>query len=199
MPKAPILSNPAVLSALANYWHCQHDEPPLMHAATGRYLSPAEIMSLLLAAGGDPFRGCSALLTCSLLTGIPAADLRYTSWEDVDTEGCTLVTFSDTNGRFDCHTLMKPACLFLDRWAHNSVSHTGLAFELYGAQIEMDALADTLDVLSRLAGIAKLNFDDLVRSYDYIALVAALFDATPPALAASASDSTTPSPPEQGN
>ena len=62
----------------------------------------------------------------------------------------------------------------LDRWEQESANHTGLLFELYGQYIKMDELTDTLLVLGSLAGIVKLSFDDLVRSYDYIALVEAL-------------------------
>jgi len=170
----PIFSNPAVLSALAKHWHNRNDEPPITHAATGRYLSPGQFMAFLLAARGDPYRGCGALLTFSLLTGIPADDLRNACWVDVDTEGGTLVAFSEVSQHFICHTLTKPACTFLDRWEQESANHTGLLFELYGQYIKMDELTDTLLVLGSLAGIVKLSFDDLVRSYDYIALVEAL-------------------------
>lgn len=188
---APILSNPAILSVLAKHWHNQNDEPPITHAGTGRYLSPSQFMAFLLAARGDPYRGCAALLTCSLLTGIPAADLCQAYWIDLDTEGGTLVVLSDVSKRFECHILTKPACIFLDRWMLKSVSNTGLLFELYGEHIEMDALTDTLDVLGDLAGITKLTFDDLVCSYDYIALAEALHDVASPVVAASAPDAST--------
>lgn len=189
---APILSNPAILSALAAHWHNQNEEPPLMHSATGRYLSPDQFMSFLLAARDYPFRSCAALLTSSLLTGIPPDNLRQVFWSDVDTEGGTLIAFSDMFKRFDCHTLTKPARLFLDRWAQNSFSDSGLVFELYGDLIEMDALTETLRDLGRLAGIAELAFDDLVLSYDYIALVEALCGTSTPAQPASTTDASTP-------
>lgn len=177
----PILSNPAVLSVLAKHWHNSNDEPPVTHASTGRYLSPGQFVSFLLAARGDPYRGCAALLTCSLLTGIPATDLRQVFWNDTDTEGGTMIAFSEVSQNFMCHTLTRPACVFLDRWERESISNTGLLFELHGQLIEMDALTDTLSVLGHLAGITKLSFDDLVCSYDYIALVESLRNDGPPA------------------
>lgn len=173
---APILSNPAVLSALAKHWHNQNDEPSITHAGTGRYLSPAQFMSLLLAARSDPYRGSAALLSCCLLTGIAPADLRLACWADVDLESGTLIALSDVTGNFECHTLTRPACLFLQSWWNSSISHTGQIFELFGECIEMDTLVDTLAVLGEVAGIKNLAFDDLLCSHEYIALVAALTD-----------------------
>lgn len=59
--------------------------------SNGRYLSPAEIMAFLLAARGDPYRNCAALLTCSLLTGIYPEDLTNAEWNDVDLEAGTMI------------------------------------------------------------------------------------------------------------
>lgn len=176
---APIFSNPAILTTLGKHWCCQDEEPPLTHAATGRYLSPSQFMSFLLAARGDPYRSCAALLTCSLLTGIPATELREAYWIDVDTKGGTLVVTSEITNSLECHTLTQPACRFLERWEQGRFSSSSLIFELDGNIIDMDTLTDTLNVLGRMAGIDGLTFDDLVRSYDYIALVEALHDIAP--------------------
>ena len=189
---APILSNPAVLSALAKHWHNPNDEPPITHAAIGRYLTPGQFMALLLAARRHPYHGCAALLSCSLLTGIPAPDLCHACWNEADTEGGTLIVFSEVSQNFMCHTLTQSACAFLERWEQESVSHNGLLFELYGEPIDMNDLTFTLHVLGNQAGIDQLSFDDLVRSYDYIALVEALRGVAPPAPVVSLPDTTTP-------
>ncbi len=75
--------------------------------------------------------------------------------------------------------LTKPAIAFLDRWLQNTVSHTGLIFELYGERIDLDILEETVDTLGQLAGIDNLTFDDLLCSHEYIALVSALVDTAP--------------------
>lgn len=176
---AHIFSNPAVLSALASQWHKNIDEPPVTHASSGRYLSPGEMMALLLAARGDPFRPCAALLTCSLLTGIRPEDLRWAGWDEVDLENGTMIVFSEVRGDFQCYTLTKPACIFLTQWLDQQVGNLHGVFELYGEQIEIETLQETLGVLGHLAGIKNLTFDDLLRSHEYIALVSALVDTAP--------------------
>lgn len=181
---AHIFSNPAVLSALASQLHKNFDEPPLTHFSDGCYLSPGEIMALLLAGRSYPFRGCAALLTCSLLTGIRPEDLRYAEWNDVDLEGGTMTVLSELCGNFQCYTLTKPARLFLEQWLHQQECNLNGVFELYGEFIEVETLQDSLATLGNLAGIKNLAFDDLVRSYEYIALVAALTDTAPAALPA---------------
>ncbi len=179
MPKAPILSTPSVLTTLSELWRNHGGEPPVSHACTGRYLSPGQIMAVLLAARGYTCGGHAALLSCSLLTGIPPADLCHACRADVFIEDSTLITYSEISGQFECHPLTKPAIAFLDRWLQNTVSHKGLIFELYGEFIDIDTLDETLDALGQLAGIDNLTFDDLLCSHEYIALVSALVDTAP--------------------
>lgn len=187
---ASIFSNPAVLSALASQWHKNIDEPPVTHFGHGRYLSPGEMMALLLAARSDPFRPCAALLTCSLLTGIRPEDLRWADWNEVDLENGTMTVFSEVRGDFQCYTLTKLACIFLGQWLDQQVGNLYGVFELYGEQIELETLQEALVILGHQAGIKNLTFDDLLRSHEYIALVAALLDTAP----ASAPAETAPMP-----
>ena len=179
MPKAPILSTPSVLTALSKLWLNHGGEPPVSHGGTGRYLSPGQIMAVLLAARGYTCGGHAALLSCSLLTGIPPADLCHACRDEIFTEDGTLITYSEISGQFECHALTKPAIAFLDRWMQNTVSHTGLIFELYGERIDLDILEEALDTLGQLAGIDNLTVDDLLCSHEYIALVSALVDTAP--------------------
>lgn len=175
---AHIFSNPGVLSALASQLHKNFDEPPLTHFSDGRYLSPGEMMAFLLAARSDPLRGCAALLTCSLLTGIHPKDLRYAEWNEVDLEGGTMIVFSELCGDFQCYTLTEPARIFLEQW-HQQSGHLDIVFTLRFKAIELETLQVTLGILGHLAGIKNLTFDDLLRSHEYIALVSALVDTAP--------------------
>ena len=175
---AHILSNPTVLSALASQWHKNVDNPSVNHVSNGRYLSPAEIMAFLLAARGDPYRNCAALLTCSLLTGICPEDLTNAEWNDVDLEAGTMIVHSKLRGDLQCHPLTKPARIFLEQW-HQQVAYPDVVFTMCGEAIPLDFLQNTVKVLGHLAGIKNLTFDDLLRSHEYIALVSALVDTAP--------------------
>lgn len=182
MTEPTVFSTPSILTANIKHWQdaCCY-EPPTGELETTRYLTPVQITAFLLAARADEDRDSATLLTCTLLSGIPAIDLTTAEWKELKLDKGVLHAFSPLSENEEVHDLNPPATALLSRWSLESMYYSELIFNRWSEQLNYDILEEVVDRIGRRAGIPSLSISDLQRSHEIIALGVALCDVPTPA------------------
>lgn len=182
MTEPTVFSTPSILTATIKHWQDAFYEPPTNELETTRYLTPPQITAFLLAARADQDRDCATLLTCTLLSGIPAINLTTATWDELTIEKHVLGAFSPLSENDEVYDLNPPATALLRRWSRESMYYSEFIFNHWGEQLGDDHIEEVVARIGRRAGIPSLTTDDLQRSHEIIALGVALCDVPMPAL-----------------
>jgi integrase len=165
------------LTAIFTHWRTKQLGHYARNSKRGRYLSPQQIAALLLAATSDKDIACGSLWACVLLSGITAGDLRGAEWDlyDADHDVIEIVT-QETDTYLTYHLLLPMTELLhkLGNWGRDS----RYIFQHDGEMVSYDSLTDSFSRIAQRAGLRRLSTDDLIRSHEYIALAAGLFEQT---------------------
>ena len=181
MTETTVFSTPSILTATIKHWQNAAYEPPFGELETTRYLTPAQITAFLLAFRLDENRDCATLLTCTLLSGIPAINLTTARWTDLNVEKHVLVAYSPLSDNDEEYILNPPATTLLRHWSRDSMRYSDLIFNHFGDQLANSDLEEVVERIGRRAGIPTVSIDDLERSHEIIALGVALCDVPMPA------------------
>ncbi|MGB0129965.1 MAG: hypothetical protein WBP72_20160 [Rhodocyclaceae bacterium] len=175
-----IPSDPATLAALAQHWQASSQRLYAADPDGGRYLTPSEIASFLLASAADDDRVGAALANCVLLTGLPANILARAYWVDSDPKAARIAFFDAAKQRYK---VCRPDALALEQMY--GVASPGFPFWVFprhGRPMRNSDRQATLRRIAERALLPGLVQDDLQRTHEYIALCAGLRHATVPAV-----------------
>ncbi len=163
------------LTSLMQHWKNSIADAPAMPTMAARPMSASEIAAFLNAASHDPDKVSGLLLSCTLLSGIPPLDLAAAEWDLYDAAAGKIEVCDEEAGYYASYQLSRPAMEMLE--ASNLHAHTvPWVFHHNGEPVHDDDLADAFDRIAMNAGIMDLSVADLLMAYEYVVLVAALFE-----------------------
>lgn len=164
------------LTALMQQWKNTIADAPAMPTMAARPMSASEIAAFLNAASHDPDKVSGLLLSCTLLSGIPPIDLTAAEWDLYDAAAGKIEVCDEEAGYYASYQLSMPALNMLK--AANLQHHdVPWVFHYNGEPVNGDDLAEAFDRITLNAGIMELSVADLLMTYEYVVLFAALFEA----------------------
>lgn len=163
------------LTALIQHWKGSIADAPATPAMAARPMSASEIAAFLSAASHDPDKVCGLLLACTLLSGIPPLDLAAAEWDLYDAAAGQIEVCDEEAGYYASYKLSRPALEMLEA-SNLHAYNVPWVFHYNGAPVNEHDLADAFDRIAMNAGIMDLSVADLLMAYEYVVLVAALFE-----------------------